>query len=131
MIHIDYRDSRPIYEQLVDRYERLILKGALKPEEKLPSVRQVAAELSVNPNTVQKVYVILEDRRYIYSVRGKGNFVADPTRLIEERRHSWTDQLASCLREGRDLGISPEDIRQKVREILERQKMEQTEGNHD
>ena len=75
MIVIDYQDRRPIYEQIVDRFELLIVKGALEPDSQMPSVRQMAMELSINPNTIQKAYVILEQEGYIYPVKGKGNFV--------------------------------------------------------
>ncbi|MEE0955207.1 MAG: GntR family transcriptional regulator [Eubacterium sp.] len=118
MIQIDYRDSRPIYEQLIDRYEMLIAKGVMKPDDRMPSVRQMASDLSVNPNTIQKVYAILESRGYIYSVKGRGSFVADPAKLIQERTENWKKNLAACLKEGRDLGLSGEEILQKVQSLL-------------
>ena len=119
MIQIDYRDSRPIYEQLIDRYEMLIAKGIMQPDDRMPSVRQLASDLSVNPNTIQKVYAILESRGYIYSVKGRGSFVADPTKLIRERTENWQKNLAACLKEGRDLGLSEEEIIRKAQSILE------------
>lgn len=118
MIEIDYRDSRPIYEQLIDRYEMLIAKGIMKPDDRMPSVRQMASDLSVNPNTIQKVYAILESRGYIYSVKGRGSFVADPAKLIHERTENWEKNLAACLKEGRDLGLSEEEILQKAQRLL-------------
>ena len=66
MIFIDYQDSRPIYEQIVERFEKLILTGAVMPDSRLPSVRQLASDLSINPNTIQKAYTILEKEGYIY-----------------------------------------------------------------
>ncbi len=76
MILIDYKDTRPIYEQIVERYKTLILKGALQPDEQLPSVRNLAMELSINPNTIQKAYTELERQGFIYTVKGRGNFVS-------------------------------------------------------
>ena len=82
MIAIDYQDRRPIYEQIVDRYEKLIIKGVLEPDTQMPSVRQMASDLSINPNTIQKAYAILESRGFIYPVKGRGNFVSGNAALF-------------------------------------------------
>ena len=74
MIYIDVRDSRPIYEQIVEKTRMLILRGVIRKDEKLPSVRNMAVELSINPNTIQRAYGELERLGYIYTVKGKGNF---------------------------------------------------------
>ena len=73
MIILDYSDKRPIYEQIVDKMQILIANGALEPDEKLPSVRSLAVELSINPNTIQRAYSELERSGFIYSVKGRGN----------------------------------------------------------
>ena len=99
MLILDYKDRRPIYEQVVSKLEELMLLGAMKENEPLPSVRSLAMELSINPNTIQRAYVELERQGYIYTVKGKGSFVADntamklslihisePTRLITRSR---------------------------------------------
>ena len=75
MILLDYRDKRPIYEQVVEKLERLIVSGGLDPLTKMPSVRSLAMELSVNPNTVQRAYAQLEQDGYLYTVSGRGTFV--------------------------------------------------------
>lgn len=75
MIIIDYKDTRPIYEQVVDKFIDLILKGVLLPDEQMPSVRNLAMDISINPNTIQKAYMELERQGYIYAVKGRGNFV--------------------------------------------------------
>ena len=106
MIQIDYQDPRPIYEQIIDRFEKMILCGVLQPDEKMPSVRRMAAELSINPNTIQKAYTVLELRGYIYTVRGRGSFVSDPAKLQEQKRAQWIEKLYAGLREGRALGVS-------------------------
>ena len=77
MIVIDSRDKRAIYEQVVDRLSDLMLIGVLQPGEKLPSVRSLAVDLSINPNTIQKAYLELERQGYVYSVKGVGSFVSD------------------------------------------------------
>ncbi len=97
MIVIDYQDRRPIYEQIVERFEKLILKGALEADSQMPSVRQMAAELSINPNTIQKAYAILEQEGYIYPVKGKGNFVNGNLVLRQRKKkpvfRSWRNAL--------------------------------------
>ena len=76
MIVLDYRDSRPLYQQVKDSLRRMMLTGLLSPEEKLPSVRALATQLAINPNTIQRAYAELEAEGYIYSVTGRGSFVA-------------------------------------------------------
>ena len=77
MININYRDPRPIYEQVKDNFRQLIISGALPPDEKMPSVRELAAELAINPNTIQRAYRELEAEGTILSIAGKGSFAAE------------------------------------------------------
>ena len=85
MVKIDYRDARPIYEQVADGIEELALRGALPADTQLPSVRQFAMELSINPNTIQRAYHELESEGFIYTLPGKGCFVAErSTELLRE-----------------------------------------------
>ena len=76
MLTLNYRDSRPIYEQIKDGLRRMIVTGAMAQDEKLPSVRALATQLSINPNTIQRAYNELEAEGYIYSVAGKGSFAS-------------------------------------------------------
>lgn len=76
MINLDYKDNRSLYEQIRDGLKELIINGALEKDEKLPSVRELSVKLTVNPNTVQRAYKDLENRGYIYSITGKGNYVS-------------------------------------------------------
>ena len=76
MINLDYKDNRSLYEQIRDGLKELIINGVLRKDEKLPSVRELSVELTVNPNTVQRAYKDLENRGYIYSITGKGNYVS-------------------------------------------------------
>ena len=92
MINIDYKDSRSLYEQIHDGLKELIIGGILKKDEKLPSVRELSVELTVNPNTVQRAYKELENHGYIYSITGKGNYVSGAN---EERKD--TDELYKKL----------------------------------
>ena len=92
MIILDYRDRRPIYEQVVERFQELMVSGALEKDSQLPSVRSLAMELSINPNTIQRAYAQLEQEGYIYTVSGRGSFVAmnvsgEVVRLRKLRRH--------------------------------------------
>ena len=114
MIYINYQDRRPIYEQIVERFANLIVKGALEPGSQMPSVRQMAAELSINPNTIQKAYGVLEQEGYIYPVKGRGSFVAGDDAVREKRRQVSLDRLDVCLREIRDLGMDREECLAEV-----------------
>ena len=90
MIVLDYSDKRPIYEQIVDRMRTLIAGGVLEPDEKLPSVRSLAVDLSINPNTIQRAYAELERDGFIYSVRGRGNFVRADSGLLKRQQEKLT-----------------------------------------
>ena len=87
MIVIDYRDRKPIYEQIVEKFQMLIIKGVLEPDTQMPSVRSLATELSINPNTIQKAYSLLEQQGFIYPVKGRGNFVSGNQALVEQRKN--------------------------------------------
>lgn len=105
MIQIDYRDGRPIYEQIVDGIERLALQGALEENGQLPSVRQLAVELSINPNTIQRAFGELEQRGVIYSSRGRGNFLAEDFSPLRERRLGEIGkQVCALVASARELG---------------------------
>ena len=77
MIQINYRDTRPFYQQIKDNVRHLVVSGALKKDDKLPSVRELAASLAINPNTIQRAYRELENEGYIYTLPGKGTFAAE------------------------------------------------------
>lgn len=88
MIKIDYKDSLSLHEQIENGFKELIINKALKTDEKLPSVRELAVSLTINPNTVQKAYKQLENDGYIYSIKGRGNFVAPVTHIADEEKIS-------------------------------------------
>lgn len=105
VINIDYQDRRPIYEQIVDRYQTLIVRGVLPPDTQMPSVRQTAVELKINPNTISKAYGILEREGFIYSVKGRGSFVSGNQTVREKKKQVWLEKLEDLLGEGLDLGV--------------------------
>jgi GntR family transcriptional regulator len=86
MLQIDYRDRSPIYEQIKEKMKELIIKGVLKPDERIPSVREMAQSLTINPNTIQKAYKDLEEKGYIYSARGKGSFVSPAGQWMNDKK---------------------------------------------
>lgn len=86
MIILDYRDKRPIYEQVTEKIQAMIVRGVLEPDSKLPSVRNLAMELSINPNTIQRAYVELEQLGYIYTVKGRGNYVSRESEWLEGKQ---------------------------------------------
>ena len=104
MFAIDYRDRRPLNEQVTEKLQTLILAGVLPAESRLPSVREMAMQLSINPNTVQRAYAELERRGLIYPVKGKGNFVSADAgiakRKKQEAQETLTAALESCLLAG-------------------------------
>ena len=110
MIIIDYKDPRPIYEQIVNRFKKLILNDVLKTDEKMPSVRALAMELSINPNTIQKAYSELERQGYIYTVKGRGNFVSDSSALKDGYRDEIMRQLDELCERADGAGISAKEL---------------------
>jgi len=105
MIWIDYTDATPIYEQIVAKYKNLIVRGGLAPNEKMPSVRTLAMELSINPNTIQKAYAELERQGFVYTVKGRGNFVADNAGLKEMKEKEILQKLESVVNEAEESGV--------------------------
>lgn len=93
MIQLDLKDPKPIYEQIKSKIKDLLISGALKPDERIPSVRELAQILTINPNTIQKAYKDLESEGIIYSVKGKGNFIAplDKSSIVSRRKELFTE----------------------------------------
>ncbi len=110
MIVLDYRDSRPLYQQVKDSLRRMMLTGLLEPDEKLPSVRSLATQLAINPNTIQRAYAELEAEGYIYSVAGKGSFVSAGDGEHLRRIAELTGRLAPVLEELKSLGYTREQL---------------------
>lgn len=121
MIVIDYKDNRPLYEQIVERFQVLIEKGVLKPETQIPSVRSLAMELSINPNTIQKAYAELERRGFIYTVKGRGNFVAYDEELKQKRRKELSDVFQNMVLEAHNAGISRQELLDIIDKVFEKE----------
>lgn len=119
MILLDMSDKRPLYEQVVERFKDLITKGIVEKDEKLPSVRQLAIELSINPNTIQRAYGQLERDGFIYSVKGKGNFVADVQDLIPQRQTLYYERLDELLGQAKNLRLDKTQITEHVKKYFE------------
>ena len=109
MIRLDYRDARPIYEQVRDGLRRLVVTGALVQGEKLPSVRAMASTLAINPNTIQRAYTQLEAEGYVYTVSGRGTFVSEGQEQNRQRRREVTARVLPLMAELRDLGMTREE----------------------
>ncbi|HCX63545.1 MULTISPECIES: GntR family transcriptional regulator [Sedimentibacter] len=118
MILIDNNSSKALYEQIYDELTRLILSKVLKPDEKLPSVRELAAMIKINPNTIQKAYKSLEENNYIYTVKGVGNFVKDSIELRSIHIRNMEEKLSEAIKSLKELGLNDEYIIDLVRKIL-------------
>lgn len=118
MIHLDYRDSRPIYEQVKDGFRQRIIQGIIQKDEKLPSVRELATALTINPNTIQRAYRELEQEGYVYTVPGKGSFVAGIPNSQGARVKELWDEIEQGILELQYLGMDREEILQRVDHIL-------------
>ena len=115
MILLDYKDRRPIYEQIVEKLSDLMVRGVLAENMPLPSVRSLATDLSINPNTVQRAYLELERRGYIYSLKGKGSFVAGMDRIRAGRQEALLSELDGLIAKARAAGISEAQFTEAVR----------------
>ena len=113
---IDYRDSRPIYEQISEYYMRLILSGAMQTDEQLPSVRSLAIELSTQPNTVQKAYAELERKGFIYTVQGRGNFVKEKENLLSARQDELVERMNEIFSKAEEIGMNIDILIKKAKE---------------
>lgn len=116
MISLNYRDARPIYEQVKDGLRKLVVTGALQPGDKLPSVRSLASSLAINPNTIQRAYEALEREGYLYSVAGKGSFVAERNDVEDTRRQELLKRFDAAAAELMFLGVTPEELTRRLKD---------------
>ncbi|WP_026571735.1 MULTISPECIES: GntR family transcriptional regulator [Sediminibacillus] len=123
MFDLDIRSRKPIYEQLVDKLKELIINDVLQVDEKLPSVRVLAQQLTINPNTIQKAYRELETQGYIYSVKGKGSFVNKLAKSEKsEELQKVKDQLEKLIAEAMFFGMTKDELQTLIEEIEEQVK---------
>lgn len=120
MFHLSYNDHRPIYEQIKEKIKQLILSGAMPTDTQIPSVRELAQQLAINPNTIQRAYKELELEGYIYSVRAKGSFVA-PLRqsAVQERCSVLFASLAKTVKELAFAGVPKADVIARVETVYQ------------
>ena len=117
MLNLDYRDARPIYEQVKDGLRRLMVTGVIREGEKLPSVRTMAGTLAINPNTIQRAYEALEAEGYVCSVPGKGSFAAPHTGVDQERKQYLLDQFDKTTTELMFLGVNAQELWARLRAL--------------
>ena len=119
MITIDYQNRMPIYEQIVERFQTLIVNGALEPDTQLPSVRNLAVDLAINPNTIQKAYAVLEQQGFIYPVKGRGNFVSGDSEVKNRKIQAFYRTLKNVVIQGKELGVTRDEFLEKSKEMFE------------
>ena len=110
MIRLNYRDARPIYEQVKDGLRRLVVTGALQAGDRLPSVRSLASSLAINPNTIQRAYEALEREGYLYTVAGKGSFASPQADVDAGRRARLLEQFDQSAAELLFLGMTAAEL---------------------
>ncbi len=120
MIQLNYRDSRPIYEQVRDGLRQLLMGGGILPGEKLPSVRSLAAKLTINPNTIQRAYEALEKEGYVYTLVGKGTFAAERSDVNEGRRQDLLALFDQTAAELLFLGATADALAMRLKEVEEK-----------
>jgi len=117
MIVLDYQDRRPIYEQIAEKLQVLINKDILEVNTQMPSVRKLAMDLSINPNTIQRAYALLESKGYIYPIKGRGNFVSPKKDFINEEKEQFFKNLKAQLQQGIDIGIPLSEVLARTERI--------------
>lgn len=111
MIQIDYKSGQSICDQVVNGFIRLKVLGVLKENDQLPSVRALASQLAVNPNTVQKAYALLEEKGIIYSVKGKGSFLSGDERAHDAVHEKATAEFLAAVRTAQSMGLSLSELK--------------------
>lgn len=128
MLSLNYRDARPIYEQVKDGLRHLVVTGAIQAGDKLPSVRALASSLAINPNTIQRAYESLEAEGYLYTVAGKGSFAAPQDGVNRVRRDALLGQFDSSAAELLFLGMTAEELTLRLRDAALRQARREEAG---
>ena len=116
MVHLDYRDARPIYTQIIDGFREQIATGVLQPGDKLPSVRELASVLAINPNTIQRSYRQLEAEGWILTVPGKGCFVCYNEHSKQQEQARWYSTFDEATTALIALGVTRENLMDRIRE---------------
>lgn len=117
MIQLNYRDAKPIYEQIQDGFRKLIVTDSLSANEKLPSVRELAANLAINPNTISRAYRDLESKGYIYTVAGKGSFVAQRQEVDDSRQTELLEEFDEVVGELLYLSVPKSALMERIEKL--------------
>lgn len=120
MLTLNYRDAKPIYMQIQEGLKKLIISGALERNERLPSVRELAGTLAINPNTIQRAYRELESEGYIYSLSGKGTFVSPDIKVDEDRKKELLEKFDETVEELFYLSVSVKTLKERLEELDKR-----------
>lgn len=116
MFQLDFKSGVPICDQIVNGFIKLKALGVLKGGDQLPSVRALASKFSVNPNTVQKSYAILESRGIIYSVKGKGSFISDDEAAANAVLQSAKQDFITAVRRAAELGLGSDEMIELIKQ---------------
>lgn len=114
MVHLDYRDARPVYEQIADGFREQILSGVLQKGDKMPSVRELATTMTINPNTIQRVYRELEQQGWIHSEQGRGCFVSGVPCVPDAQQEALLQEFDRIVWQLRRSGISEDALRARL-----------------
>lgn len=118
LINLDYQSRTPIYQQIVDNIEKYVALGILKEKEQIPSIREMAGSIGVNPNTVKKSYDILESKGIIRTISTKGTFISENTKkTTEEKINKEINHIKEEINELTKLGITYEEIIKRIQKI--------------
>ena len=115
MIQLNYRDPRPIYEQVKDGIRKLAYSGVLGPDDKLPSVREMATKLAINPNTISRAYKELEQEGFIYTVTGRGTFINQEFDLNDSRKQELWQQFDKTVKELMGISVSVDEMIERLK----------------
>lgn len=121
MIQLNHRDPRPIYEQIKDSLCKLVVSAAIKADEKLPSVRELATTLAINPNTIQRAYRELEAEGYIYTISGKGSFAASRDSVVDIYKDELLETFDKTSKELFVLGTTPSQLANRLEQLYRKE----------
>ena len=117
MIQLNYKEARPLYEQIKESIRKMVISNAFLADEKLPSVREMASQLAVNPNAIERAYPELEQDGYVYRRKDEGTFVAKENRVNEMRRRELMQKFDLVVRELSELSVSSNELAERVEVI--------------
>ena len=118
MIQLNYKEARPLYEQIKESIRKMVISNAFLADEKLPSVREMASQLAVNPNAIERAYQELEREGYIYTMKGKGSFVSESSEAADSKREEIKRELGECVDKALAIGIRPQQLETMLQDCV-------------